>query len=142
SRSDGVSRRSISRRSKRSWKRSRRTSVEWPLRLPLALRNFQRTNMKRLSSQWQQLPEKAVRQLQVEKLRGYLRRVVLPFSAHYRELFREQGLSADSFRSLEDLQRVPFTSKADLLNTPEDPQKFRRFILIPAEDILSRRPSI
>jgi len=58
--------------------------------------------------------------LQVEKLRDYLRRVVLPFSGHYRQLFREHGLTADSIRSLDDLRRIPFTSKADLLNTPNN----------------------
>ena len=72
-----------------------------------------------LEERWQKLPEAAVRRLQVERLRHYLRRVVLPFSAHYREMFREHGLDADSMRTLEDLQRLPFTTKADLLNTPE-----------------------
>ena len=87
------------------------------------------------------MPEKSLRQLQAEQLRDYLRRVVLPFSAHYRELFRERGLTADSIRSLEDLQRVPFTSKADLLNTPDNSQKAREFVLIPDPQVLSRRPS-
>ena len=50
-----------------------------------------------LQSRWQQLPEAAVRRLQVEQLRRYLRAVVLPFSAFYRTLFREHGLTADSF---------------------------------------------
>jgi phenylacetate-CoA ligase len=94
-----------------------------------------------LKTQWQQLPEKAIRRLQSEKLRNYLRRVVLPFSAHYREIFREQGLSADSFQSLEDLQQLPFTSKIDLLNTADRPQRAREFILIPEERALARRPS-
>jgi phenylacetate-CoA ligase len=94
-----------------------------------------------LKTRWQQLPEKAVRQLQVEQLRDYLRRVVLPFSAHYRDLFREHGLTADAIRSLEDLRRVPFTSKADLLNTPDNSQKAREFVLIPEQQVLSRRPS-
>lgn len=94
-----------------------------------------------LKTRWQQLPEKSVRQLQAEQLRDYLRRVVLPFSAHYRELFRERGLTADSIRSLEDLQGVPFTSKADLLNTPDNSQKAREFVLVPDPQVLSRRPS-
>jgi len=93
-----------------------------------------------LEERWQKLPEAAVRRLQVERLRHYLRKVVLPFSAHYREMFREHGLDADSMRTLEDLQRLPFTTKADLLNTPERPEKFKDFLIIPDERVLSRRP--
>src|SRR6266568_548311 len=97
-----------------------------------------RTNL--LRSRWQQLPEKVVRRLQGEQLRHYLRSVVLPFSAHYLKLFEEQGLTADSIRTIEDLQRIPFTTKADLLNSPEHPQRSREFILIPDEKTLARRP--
>ncbi len=90
-------------------------------------------------SQWQRLPEPAVRRLQAEQLRNYLRTVVLPFSAHYRKVFRERGLDAESFRTLEDLQRLPFTTKSDLLNTAQ-PQRFKDFILIPDQKVLARRP--
>ncbi|HWX18834.1 MAG TPA: AMP-binding protein, partial [Candidatus Binatia bacterium] len=96
--------------------------------------------MNRLQQQWQQLPESAVRRWQAEQLRRYLRTVVLPFSEHYRNRFREEGLTADSFRTLEDLQRVPFTSKADLLNTAERPQRFKDFIVVPDRKVLARRP--
>jgi phenylacetate-CoA ligase len=92
------------------------------------------------SNQWQQLPETAIRRFQAAKLRDYLRAAVLPFSAHYKKLFHEHRLTADSIRTLDDLARVPFTSKTDLLNTPENPQRFRDFILVPDEKILSRRP--
>src|SRR6266481_1471515 len=92
-----------------------------------------------LRTQWQQLPERAVRQLQADKLRRYLRDVVLPFSAHYRELFQKKGLKADSIRTLEDLEQIPFTSKTDLLNAPENSQKMKSFLLIPEQEILARR---
>ena len=94
-----------------------------------------------LTTRWQRLPEKVIRELQAEKLRRYLQRVVLPFSAYYRELFREHGIKASSFRSLEDLERIPFTSKVDLLNTPEHPQRAKEFILIPDQEVLRRRAS-
>src|SRR6266571_8965242 len=77
-----------------------------------------RMNSGRLQNRWQQLPEAEVRGLQAEKLRCYLRTVVIPFSPHYRELFREQELEATSIRTLDDLQRLPFTKKSDLLPTP------------------------
>ena len=98
-------------------------------------------NPKSLTTRWQDLPEPVIRQLQAEKLRHYLRQVVLPFSAHYRELFRQHGLAADSIRSLDDLQRLPFSSKTDLLNTPEHPQRVRDFLLIPDQNVLAHRPT-
>ncbi len=94
-----------------------------------------------LTTHWHTLPEKIVRELQADKLRRYLRTTVLPFSSHYRELFRENNLDAGSFRTLDDLQRLPLTSKADLLNTPENPKKIREFILAPDKAQLARRPS-
>lgn len=93
-----------------------------------------------LQNRWQQLPETVVRRLQAQRLRHYLRTVVLPFSAHYGKLLREHDLSADSIRTLEDLQRIPFTTKADLQTSPEHPQRFRDFILIPDKKVLARRP--
>jgi phenylacetate-CoA ligase len=98
-------------------------------------------NTAHLTTRWQSLPEQAVRQLQAEKLRAYLRNVVLPFSAHYRELFSEHGLNADSIRSLDDLRRIPFTAKADLLNTAAHPQRAKEFLIIPDQRVLAKRPS-
>ena len=94
-----------------------------------------------LTTRWQELPETTVRQLQAERLRRYLSRVVLPFSAYYQQLFRDHGLTVDSIRSLEDLERIPFTTKSDLLNTPDRPQKVRDFVLVPDSKVLSRRAS-
>src|SRR5262249_23757928 len=93
-----------------------------------------------LRNRWQQLSETAVRRLQAEQLRQYLRNVVLPFSPRYRALFSELGLTADSFGDLDDLQKVPFTSKADLLNTAAQPQRVKDFILTPDPKVLARRP--
>ena len=58
-----------------------------------------------LTTRWQRLPEKVIRELQAEKLRRYLGQVVLPFSAYYREMFAKTGLSADSFHTLQDLDQ-------------------------------------
>ena len=96
--------------------------------------------MSTLQSRWQSLPEKTIRRLQGERLQHYLRTVVLPFSAHYRKVFHELGLTADSIRSIEDLQKLPFASKADLLNTPDQAQRFKDFIVVPDPKVLARRP--
>src|SRR5580765_7743511 len=94
-----------------------------------------------LRNRWQQLSEPVVRQLQAEQLRRYLRTVVLPFSAHYRTLFQEHRLHVESFRTIQDLQRLPLTTKSDLLNTAERPQRFKDFLLVPDPRVLARRPS-
>ncbi len=93
-----------------------------------------------LRNRWQQLSEPVVRRLQASQFRHYLRTAVLPFSAYYGKLFAEHHLHADSFRTLEDLQRIPFTSKKDLLATPDEPQRFRDFILVPDQKVLAHRP--
>src|SRR5262249_23753376 len=98
-------------------------------------------NANLLRNRWRHLPERVVRRAQAERLTHYLRTAVLPFSAYYRALFREHGLTADSIRSLEDLQHVPFTTKHDLMASPDCPEKFKQFILVPDERVLSRRPS-
>ncbi len=98
-------------------------------------------NPKLLASRWDRLPEEALLDLQAEKLRHYLRTVVLPFSPHYRKVFARHGLKADSIRTLEDLEQIPFTSKVDLVNTPDNPQKVKDFLIIPDQEVLARRSS-
>lgn len=54
----------------------------------------------------------ALKQLQLERLQSTLLRVYMnvPF---YRKKFDELGIDPDSFRSLEDVRQLPFTSKDD-----------------------------
>ena len=94
-----------------------------------------------LTTQWQRLPKDVILRLQGEKLHRYLRDVVVPFSAYYRDMFQKHGLRPESIRSVDDLEQIPFTSKADLVNTPESPQRSRDFVLIPDQQILARRPA-
>lgn len=93
-----------------------------------------------LKAGWQSLPEHTIRRLQGRQLHDWLKHTVLPFSAHYREVFREHGLTADDFHTVEDLQRLPFTSKMDLIATPEAPGNYKDFILVPDPKVLARRP--
>jgi phenylacetate-coenzyme A ligase PaaK-like adenylate-forming protein len=98
-------------------------------------------NARLLTTHWHRLTREAVRRLQADKLRLYLRDVVVPFSAHYRELFQRYGIKPDGIRSVDDLEQIPFSSKADLVNTREHPQKVKDFLLIPESRVLSRRSS-
>src|SRR6266566_3255386 len=113
----------------------------WKKSKPWSAERSRFMNPKLLATRWAQLPEEVVVELQAEKLRHYLRTVVLPFSPHYRELFAQHGLKAESIRTLEDLEQIPFTSKNDLLNTPDNPQRARDFLIIPDQQTLARRPS-
>lgn len=97
-------------------------------------------NTSRLQHHWSQLPETEIRRFQAEKLRQYLRAIVIPFSPHYHELFREKNLTAENFRTLDDLQLLPFTKKSDLLPTPDQPERFKEFILTPDAKVLARQP--
>ena len=98
-------------------------------------------NTNLLTTQWHTLPEATVRRLQVEKLRRYLRDVVVPFSPHSRALFHEHGFHPDDLHTLEDLDRLPLTSKLDLSSTPEHPNRIRDFLVLPDKAVLARRPA-
>ncbi|HWZ95107.1 MAG TPA: AMP-binding protein [Opitutaceae bacterium] len=95
-----------------------------------------------LTSHWHSLDRATVLKLQGRKLHRYLRDCVLPFSEHYRTLFGKLGLSAGDFHSVDDLQKLPFTAKEDLLPAPGDPQRALRFVLIPDPHQLARRPRV
>jgi phenylacetate-CoA ligase len=91
-----------------------------------------------LTTGWQSLPERTVRRLQVEKLRRYLQDIVVPFSPHYRDLFQKHGLEPESIRTLDDLRRIPFTTKEDLIAASGT----LRFVIAPDQSTLARQPGI
>jgi phenylacetate-coenzyme A ligase PaaK-like adenylate-forming protein len=90
--------------------------------------------MKHTQPHWHSLDKKSLRTWQMLKLRRYLADSVRPFSAYYRALFKEQRLRTDSLRDYTDLERIPFSSKADLLKRSRD------FVLAPDARVLARRP--
>jgi phenylacetate-CoA ligase len=58
------------------------------------------------------LPREEIRALQFVRLRNCIRRcTVVPF---YQQKFAEYGISSDSIRSVDDISKLPFTTKADL----------------------------
>lgn len=95
----------------------------------------------RHNASWHRLDRGETLTRQGLRLHRYLRDCVLPFSAHYRELFRAHGLSAADIRSVADLEKIPFTSKEDLLPTPENPRRALDFVLKPDPAALRRRPA-
>jgi phenylacetate-CoA ligase len=95
-----------------------------------------------LTHRWQALERETARQMQGRQLHRFIRDCVLPFSAHYRSLFAAHGLTANDIRSVDDLRKLPFTSKPDLLPTPEEPRRSLNFALIPDPHVLSKRPGV
>lgn len=70
------------------------------------------------------------------RLRQFLRGQIQSYHPHYRRLFEREGVDVEAVQGVKDLVRLPFTSKIDLLPTPEEPERSRDFILQPTEELL------
>ncbi len=92
------------------------------------------------STPWPSHPP-LLREWQLARLRRYLRDTVLPFSAHYGRLFAQEHLAPEKLRSLDDLRRIPFTTKCDFLPGSDGSDPVRDFVLVPDRAVLARRPS-
>jgi phenylacetate-coenzyme A ligase PaaK-like adenylate-forming protein len=91
---------------------------------------------------WDRIPAAEQRRLQNEKLHRYLTEVIAPFSPYYKKLFAEHSVDPTKIKSVADLRHVPFTSKIDLLPTPEQPERFRDFVITPDISVLKQRPRV
>ncbi|MGE3175138.1 MAG: phenylacetate--CoA ligase family protein [Planctomycetota bacterium] len=79
----------------------------------------------------QRMQRSEQRDLQNRLLQRYVREYLYPFSSFYREQFDRAGVRPEQIRTVDDLRRLPLSSKLDLLPTEDDPQRFKRFILQP-----------
>jgi phenylacetate-coenzyme A ligase PaaK-like adenylate-forming protein len=93
--------------------------------------------MKLLSAppKWDAAPPEVWHDWQLHRLRTYLKKRVIPFSAHYRRLFAEHDIHPEDLHSFDDWSKVPFTSKSNL-TVPREQQ--RDFVLISNEAALKR----
>lgn len=96
---------------------------------------------KTLHRHWDSLGADPLRDLQGRALHAYLVEQVIPFSARYRRVFDQAGLDPRSIRTLDDLAKIPFTSKRHLVDDPVTGSQVRDFVLVPDETVLARRPS-
>lgn len=94
----------------------------------------------RLTKLWDKLDPETLRNEQATMLRRFLGDHVIPFSKYYREKFALEGVDSRDIRSLDDLAKLPFTSKRNLIGEDGTPLT-RDFVLIPDENVLKRRPS-
>lgn len=58
------------------------------------------------------LPRKKLEELQAERLKKTIAQAMQ--SEHYKKLYAEKGLSPDSIKHIEDIRKLPFTTKQDL----------------------------
>ena len=84
------------------------------------------------------LSRQAISHLQNAKLKEFIAAQLYPFSPHYQKLFEQQKIKPSQIKTIDDLQRIPFTSKADFVSTDESPEKFREFVLQPDKKKIRR----
>ncbi len=77
-----------------------------------------------------------LRHIQDQALAKHVREELYPFSAWYRRVFDGAGVDPDSIRGVDDLVRLPFTTKKDLLAAQSDPARRTDFILKPTPDLI------
>lgn len=79
-----------------------------------------------------------MRELQNRKLRSFIKKQVYPFSPFYRAMFEREGIDADSIRTIDDLQKLPFSMKSDIAPSDDNPARPREFILQPNEELIKK----
>jgi phenylacetate-CoA ligase len=78
-----------------------------------------------------------IKDLQNQRLHSFINTHVYPFSPYYHKLFDEKKIDPRHIRTREDLKRIPFTGKSDLIDK-DNPQKYKDFILQPDKEKISR----
>ncbi len=87
-------------------------------------------------SHWDQRSPEEIRSAQGRKLRRFISEQIYPFSAYYRKLFDRERIDPRSIRSLDDLERIPFTAKADIAPSAEEPNRPRELMLVPTRELI------
>jgi len=85
-------------------------------------------------SQIAHLSKNEIRNIQNKKLQSFINNYAYPFSSHYRKLFDQSSIDPKSIKTVDDLKRIPFTSKRDFIASDDQPEKFKDFILQPDQD--------
>lgn len=94
-----------------------------------------------IGNRWDQMNRKEIRAMQLGRLRALVRDRLLPFSPFYARRLDSLGLDHRALRRIEDLAAFPFTTKADVVPSAENPDGPRAFVLKPdAEAIRTRLP--
>lgn len=88
-------------------------------------------------SELNQLSKEQIIALQNKKIRYFVKHY-LPFHPFYREWFNKHNISFDKIRGIDDLQKIPLISKADLAPSDIDPARPKKFILQPDKEQIKK----
>ncbi|MGH7889917.1 MAG: phenylacetate--CoA ligase family protein, partial [Thermodesulfobacteriota bacterium] len=85
-------------------------------------------------------PWRELKELQNRKLRHFIRNRLYPFSPYYRELLDKNKIKPDEIRTVEDLSKIPFTSKKSFIDLiQENPsQSNLAFLLQPDSEVMRK----
>ncbi|HLC99682.1 MAG TPA: hypothetical protein VJC11_01845, partial [Patescibacteria group bacterium] len=91
-----------------------------------------------MSYSWKKLEQLSQDEFEAiqNKVVQYLMQTLVPMHPFYRKLYEEKGIDYRSIRTVDDLQKLPFSSKLDILPTELEPRRPRDFILQPNEDLI------
>ena len=78
---------------------------------------------------------------QNKKLHIFINEYLYPFSPHYKQLFDHNKIDPRSIRTVDDLRRIPFTSKLDFVQE-DQPDKYRDFIMQPDVEKIKKNWSL
>jgi phenylacetate-CoA ligase len=90
------------------------------------------------SGRWDRMSFEEQRDYRDRKLAYFVRTQLYPYSPFYRKLFDAHRIDPSGIKGVADLRKLPFTYKADIAPDSDDPEKPRRLILQPDEELISR----
>ena len=93
------------------------------------------------SRNWDRMSFEEQREYRDRKLAYFVRTQLYPYSQFYRKLFDENGIDPNRIRGVDDLGKLPFTSKVDIAPDADDPEKFRTLVLQPDEELFDKYAS-
>ncbi len=88
-------------------------------------------NWKKISA----MNPKEIREMQNRKLRAFLANQIYIYSAYYSEKLKELNIDPIKIKGIEDLEHLPFTYKEDIAPTEDDPQRHKRYVIRPDEEV-------
>jgi len=88
------------------------------------------------SKDWDRMTLKEQKEYRDSKLSYFIRTQLYPYSPFYKEMFDENGVKPEDIRKVEDLGKLPFTYKADIAPTAEEPSRFQKFVLQPEDGMM------
>jgi len=85
------------------------------------------------------LSTRKIKNLQNKKLRYFIQ-YKIPFSPYYNKLFKKNKIKFSDIKTIEDLKKIPFTTKEDIVPTKKE-KKHTNFILKPDKELIKKYSS-